>query len=34
MMIDEFVGDEVVEKHLKRKQEGDPAMILNRDVLF
>ncbi len=28
------LGDEVVEKHLKLKQEADPAMILNRDVIF
>jgi len=28
------LGDEVVEKHLKLKKEFDPAMILNRDVIF
>jgi len=28
------LGDEVVEKHLKLKKEADPAMILNRDVIF
>ncbi|MDQ6954219.1 MAG: FAD-binding oxidoreductase [Mariprofundaceae bacterium] len=28
------LGDAVVEKHLKLKQEADPAMILNRDVIF
>ncbi len=28
------LGDDVVEKHLKLKQEADPAMILNRDVIF
>lgn len=28
------LGDEVVEKHLKLKQKADPAMILNRDVIF
>ena len=28
------LGDEVVEKHLKLKQQADPAMILNRDVIF
>lgn len=27
-------GDELVDKHLKMKQEADPAMILNRDVIF
>jgi len=28
------LGDQVVEKHLKLKKEADPAMILNRDVIF
>ncbi|MDX8396355.1 MAG: FAD-binding oxidoreductase, partial [Mariprofundaceae bacterium] len=28
------LGDDVVEKHLKLKQQADPAMILNRDVIF
>jgi len=28
------LGDEVVEKHLKLKKEADPAMVLNRDVIF
>jgi len=28
------LGDDVVEKHLKLKKEVDPAMILNRDVIF
>ncbi|MDX8390633.1 MAG: FAD-binding oxidoreductase [Mariprofundaceae bacterium] len=28
------LGDEVVEKHLKLKKIADPAMILNRDVIF
>ncbi|MDQ6991595.1 MAG: FAD-binding oxidoreductase [Mariprofundaceae bacterium] len=28
------LGDDVVEKHLKLKQDADPAMILNRDVIF
>jgi len=28
------LGDEVVEKHLELKKEADPAMILNRDVIF
>jgi len=28
------LGDDVVEKHLRLKQEADPAMILNRDVIF
>ncbi len=28
------LGDAVVEKHLKLKQQADPAMILNRDVIF
>jgi len=28
------LGDEVVEKHLKLKQQADQAMILNRDVIF
>lgn len=28
------LGDEVVEKHLKMKREADPAMILNRNVIF
>lgn len=32
--IRQALGDEVVEKHLKLKQEADPAMILNRDVIF
>ena len=27
-------GDEVVDRHLKMKQEADPAMILNADVIF
>ncbi|MBN4082285.1 FAD-binding oxidoreductase [Mariprofundus ferrooxydans] len=28
------LGDDVVEKHLKFKKAADPAMILNRDVIF
>ncbi|MBL4774731.1 MAG: FAD-binding oxidoreductase [Mariprofundus sp.] len=28
------LGDAVVEKHFKLKQQADPAMILNRDVIF
>lgn len=28
------LGDEVVDKHLAMKREADPAMILNRDVIF
>jgi len=28
------LGDTVVEKHLALKKEADPAMILNRDVIF
>jgi len=28
------LGDEVVERHLKLKQQADPAMLLNRDVIF
>ena len=28
------LGDEVVEKHLAMKRNADPAMILNRDVIF
>jgi len=28
------LGDEVVEKHLALKREADPAMILNRNVIF
>ncbi|MDQ6998955.1 MAG: FAD-binding oxidoreductase [Mariprofundus sp.] len=28
------LGDAVVEKHLALKKEADPAMILNRDVIF
>jgi len=28
------LGDEVVEKHLAMKRKADPAMILNRDVIF
>ena len=28
------LGDAVVEKHLQLKQAADPAMILNRDVIF
>jgi len=28
------LGDAVVEKHLKLKQQADPAMVLNRDVIF
>jgi len=28
------LGDAVVEKHLQLKKEADPAMILNRDVIF
>lgn len=28
------LGNEVVEKHLQLKREADPAMILNRDVIF
>jgi len=28
------LGDAVVEKHLKLKKQADPAMILNRDVIF
>lgn len=27
-------GDELVDKHLAMKREADPAMILNRDVIF
>ncbi|MFZ2301614.1 MAG: FAD-binding oxidoreductase [Gallionella sp.] len=27
-------GDEVVDRHLAMKREADPAMILNRDVIF
>ena len=27
-------GDEVVDRHLALKQQADPAMILNRDVIF
>ena len=27
-------GDEVVDRHLAMKRKADPAMILNRDVLF
>lgn len=32
--IRQALGDDVVEKHLKLKQAADPAMILNRDVIF
>ncbi|PIW51464.1 MAG: hypothetical protein COW18_00920 [Zetaproteobacteria bacterium CG12_big_fil_rev_8_21_14_0_65_54_13] len=28
------LGDAVVEKHLQLKQQADPAMVLNRDVIF
>jgi len=28
------LGDEVVDRHLAMKREADPAMILNRDVIF
>ncbi|MDH5325824.1 MAG: FAD-binding oxidoreductase [Gammaproteobacteria bacterium] len=28
------LGDAVVERHLQMKREADPAMILNRDVIF
>jgi hypothetical protein len=28
------LGDEVVDRHLEMKREADPAMILNRDVIF
>ena len=28
------LGDEVVDKHLEMKRRADPAMILNRDVIF
>ena len=28
------LGDEVVEKHLAMKRQADPAMVLNRDVIF
>ena len=28
------LGDEVVEKHLQLKRQADPAMILNRNVIF
>jgi len=28
------LGDDVVEKHLQLKKQADPAMILNRDVIF
>ena len=28
------LGDEVVEKHLQLKQQVDPAMVLNRNVIF
>ncbi|TNF93683.1 MAG: FAD-binding oxidoreductase [Gammaproteobacteria bacterium] len=28
------LGNEVVDKHLSMKQQADPAMILNRDVIF
>jgi hypothetical protein len=27
-------GDEVVDRHLAMKLQADPAMILNRDVIF
>jgi FAD/FMN-containing dehydrogenase len=27
-------GDELVDRHLRMKQEADPAMILNPDVIF
>jgi len=32
--IRKALGDEVVDKHHALKQEADPAMILNRDVIF
>lgn len=28
------LGDDVVDKHLQQKRKADPAMILNRDVIF
>ncbi len=28
------LGDEVVERHLAMKRAADPAMVLNRDVIF
>jgi len=32
--IRRMFGDEVVDRHLAMKREADPAMILNRDVIF
>ncbi|MCK4739036.1 MAG: FAD-binding oxidoreductase [Deltaproteobacteria bacterium] len=32
--IRRLFGDEVVERHLKMKQEADPAMILNKNTVF
>ncbi|MDH4232491.1 MAG: hypothetical protein OEW04_10765, partial [Nitrospirota bacterium] len=32
--IRKVFGDELVDKHLAMKQKADPAMILNRDVIF
>ena len=32
--IRKVFGDELVDKHLAMKKEADPAMILNRDVIF
>ena len=28
------LGDEVVDRHLAMKRKADPAMILNRNVVF
>ena len=32
--IRRLFGDEMVDRHLKMKQEADPAMILNRETVF
>ena len=32
--IRRIFGDALVEKHLEFKRRADPAMILNRDVIF
>jgi hypothetical protein len=32
--IRRIFGDALVERHLALKRQADPAMILNRDVIF
>ena len=32
--VEPLTGDALVDKHLAMKRQADPAMILNRDVIF